>query len=100
MTEFLSTNFSSHLKEGERVCGGRGQFGKEPLWNSNAFSKLRTKLIKGGLFNLMSWRHSRKLRCPVLSHGQPPENAGKAVKAATEHTESAGAGASVEFAAT
>jgi hypothetical protein len=27
----------SRLKEGERVCGGRGQFGKQPLWNFNSF---------------------------------------------------------------
>jgi hypothetical protein len=72
----------SRLKEGERVCGGRGQFGKEPLWNSNAFSKLRMKLIRGGVFNLMSWRHPRKVRCPVFSHDNAPENAGKAVNAA------------------
>jgi hypothetical protein len=30
----------SRLKEGERVCGGRGQFGKQPLWDSNTISKL------------------------------------------------------------
>jgi hypothetical protein len=63
----------SRLKEGERVCGGRGQFGKEPLWNSNAFSALRMKLIRGGAFHLMSWRHLRKLRCPVLSDDNAPE---------------------------
>ena len=62
----------SRLKEGERVCGGRGQFGKEPLWNWNAFSTLRVKLIRSGVFNLMSWRHLRKLRCPVLSHDIAP----------------------------
>ena len=28
----------SRLKEGERVCGGGGQFGKEPLWDFNRFS--------------------------------------------------------------
>ena len=72
----------SRLKEGERVCGGRGQFGKEPLRNSNAFSKLRIELIRGGAFNVMSWRYPRKLRCPVLSHDNAPENAEKAVNAA------------------
>ena len=25
----------SRLKEGERVCGGRGQFGENPLWDFN-----------------------------------------------------------------
>jgi len=25
----------SRLKEGERVCGGRGQFGDQPLWDLN-----------------------------------------------------------------
>jgi hypothetical protein len=30
----------SRLKEGERVCGGRGQFGKQPLWDLNTISKL------------------------------------------------------------
>jgi hypothetical protein len=45
MADFLSANFSSHLKEGERVCGGRGQFGNQPLWNLNAIPKLR---IAGG----------------------------------------------------
>ena len=74
----------SRLKEGERVCGGRGQFGKEPLWNSNAFSKLGMKLIRGGVFNLNSWRPPRKLRCPVLSHDNVPENAGKAVNTAIQ----------------
>jgi hypothetical protein len=72
----------SRLKEGERVCGGRGQFGKEPLWNLNAFSKLRMKLIRGGVFNRLSWRHPRKLRCRVPSHDNASENAEKAVNAA------------------
>jgi hypothetical protein len=40
------------------------------------------KLIRGGVFNLMSWRPQLKLRCPVLSDGNAPENAGKAVNAA------------------
>ncbi|MBV9157241.1 MAG: hypothetical protein JO097_13340 [Acidobacteriaceae bacterium] len=31
----------SRLKEGERVCGGRGQFDKQPLWDLNTISKLR-----------------------------------------------------------
>jgi len=35
----------SRLKEGERVCGGRGQFGKQPLWGLNMISKFR---MEGG----------------------------------------------------
>ncbi len=54
----------SRLKEGERVCGGRGQFGKESLWNSNAFSKLWMKLIKGGVLNLMSLATSAEAQMP------------------------------------
>jgi hypothetical protein len=30
----------SRLKEGERVCGGRGQFGNQPLWDSNTIWKI------------------------------------------------------------
>jgi hypothetical protein len=29
------------LKEGERVCGGRGQFGNKPLWNLNTIPNPR-----------------------------------------------------------
>ena len=28
------------MKEGERVCGGRGQFGERPLWDFNAIAEL------------------------------------------------------------
>jgi hypothetical protein len=28
------------LKEGERVCGGRGQFGNKPLWDLNTILTL------------------------------------------------------------
>jgi hypothetical protein len=42
------------LKEGECVCGGRGQFGKESLWSLNPFSKLRMVLVREGVFNLAS----------------------------------------------
>ena len=30
----------SRLKGGERVCGGRGQFGETPLWEFNAIAEL------------------------------------------------------------
>ena len=76
----------SRLKEGERVCGGRGQFGKEPLWNLNTFSKLRMRLVRRGVFNLTSWKHPRKVGYPVLSHGNMPENAGMAVQSCNPNT--------------
>jgi hypothetical protein len=31
------------LKEGARVCGGCGQFGKEPLWDLNTIPDFRTE---------------------------------------------------------
>jgi hypothetical protein len=31
----------NRLKEGERVCGGRGQFGNKPLWDLNAIPNAR-----------------------------------------------------------
>jgi hypothetical protein len=70
----------SRLKEGERVCGGRGQFGKEPLWNLNTFLKLRMRLVRCGVFNLTSWKHPRKAGYPVFSHDNVPENAEMAVR--------------------
>jgi len=30
----------SRLKEGDRVCGGRGQFGNRPLWDLNTIPGL------------------------------------------------------------
>jgi hypothetical protein len=45
-------------------------------------SALRMKLIRGSVLHLMSWRHLRKLRCPVLSRDNAPETAVKAVNAA------------------
>jgi hypothetical protein len=47
----------SRLKEGERVCGGRGQFGKQPLWDLNTFSKPWMRLVRCGMFTLRSWNH-------------------------------------------
>lgn len=71
----------NRLKEGERDCGGRGRFGKEPLWNFNTFSKFRMKLVRCGAFNVWSWNHLRKAGYPVISHENVPENAGMAVRA-------------------
>jgi len=59
----------SRLKEGERVCGGRGQFGEKPLWDLNTISKLPMKLGRCGLSVLMNCKRSRRVECPVLGDG-------------------------------
>jgi hypothetical protein len=62
----------SRLKEGERVCGGRGQFGKKPLWDLNPISKLPMKLGRCGISVLMNGKGSRQVGCPVLGNGEVP----------------------------
>jgi hypothetical protein len=54
----------SRLKEGERVCGGRGQFGKQPLWNFNTISKLRIQLGRCDMFDLTNWKASAEDQMP------------------------------------
>jgi hypothetical protein len=51
----------SRLKGGEGVCGGRGQFGNQPIWELNTISKLGVKLERCGVFDLMNLRCSRKV---------------------------------------
>jgi hypothetical protein len=58
----------SRLKEGERVCGGRGQFGKQPLWEFNTISNLRISLGRCGMFDEANWKRLRKAEYPVLSN--------------------------------
>jgi hypothetical protein len=65
----------SRLKEGERVCGGRGQFGKQRLWDLNTVSKLRVKLMRCGVFNEANWKYPKRVEGPVLSNGNVPEDA-------------------------
>ena len=72
----------SRLREGERVCGGRGQFGKQPLWILNPISKFWIRLVRYGVFNLTSYKHAQKIEYPAFRHGNAPENAGIGVKAA------------------
>jgi len=56
----------SRLKEGERVCGGRGQFGKQPLWKFNTISKLRIQRGQCDMINLTNWKESRRVEFPFL----------------------------------
>jgi hypothetical protein len=58
----------NRLKEGEHVCGGRGQFGKPPLWISNRLLKLWMRPVICGVFDLRSRKDSRKVEHPVLNH--------------------------------
>jgi len=65
------------LKEGERVCGERGQFGKQLLWDFNTISKLRIQLSQCDMFDLTNWKHSRKIECPVFTNWNATGKAGK-----------------------
>jgi len=62
----------SRLKEGERVCGGRGQFGKKLLWDLNTISKLPMKLGRCGRSVLMNSKRSRGVECTVLGNDEVP----------------------------
>jgi hypothetical protein len=44
------------LKEGDRVCGGRGQFGNKPLWDLNTILTLWRKGGNNGIVQIQSAR--------------------------------------------
>jgi hypothetical protein len=62
----------SRLKEAERVCGGRGQFGEQPLWDLNTLSELPMKLGRWRMSVLTNDKRSRQVECPVLGNGEVP----------------------------
>jgi hypothetical protein len=63
------------LKEGERGCGGRGQFGKKPLWDLNTISKVAKALERSCRSVLMNCERSQRVESPVIEKGKVPEDA-------------------------
>ena len=91
----------SRLKEGERVCGGRGQFGNQPLWNFNDDCRSVDDGLGTAACGCRAVGTLHKGEDLTRSTGWLPESCGFfGEKAPARHTHTVGAGATVVSAGT